>query len=126
MTAGDEITGSRYISLTTFRRDGRPVATPVWQAPHDGELFIVSEADAGKVKRLRNNTTVRVAVCDLRGRVAPNAPAADGTARLLSEVETAAARELIARRYLLSRIGNGLSRLLRLRRKPIIGIAVQL
>jgi PPOX class probable F420-dependent enzyme len=126
MTARDEIARSRYVSLTTYRRDGTPVATPVWQAPHDGELFIVSAAGAGKVKRLRHNSTVQVAVCDLRGRVAAGAPTASGTARLLSETETVSAREFIARKYLLSRIGNGLARLLRLRREPVIGIAIRL
>jgi PPOX class probable F420-dependent enzyme len=121
-----EIAGSRYVSLTTFRRDGRPVATPVWHVVHGEELLIVSDAAAGKVKRIRNNGRVVVTVCDFRGRSAPGAANAEGTARLLDETATAAGRTLLARKYLMSRLGNRLARLLRLRRPPVIAIAVTL
>jgi PPOX class probable F420-dependent enzyme len=121
-----DIARSRYVSLTTFRRDGTAVATPVWQVSDGDELFIVSEAAAGKVKRIRNSGRVVVTVCDMRGRITPGAPTATGTARLLDEAATATARSLLARRYLLSRLGNGFARLLRLRRPPLIGIAISL
>jgi len=58
-----------YLSLATFRRDGRAVETPVWFALHAGRLYVFSEARAGKVKRLRNFPRVRVAACGVRGRV---------------------------------------------------------
>ena len=58
-----------YINLATFRRDGRAVETPVWFAERDGRLYVFSAADAGKVKRLRNGDRIRVAPCDVRGRV---------------------------------------------------------
>ena len=44
-----------YISLVTFRRSGDAVQTPVWFAAYDGKLYVFSEADAWKVKRLRND-----------------------------------------------------------------------
>jgi PPOX class probable F420-dependent enzyme len=122
----DEIVRSRYVSLTTFRRDGTPVATPVWHVVDGDELVVISDADAGKVKRIRNSGRVVVTVCDIRGRIKPGAATADGTARLLDESRTAAGRKLLARKYLMSRIGNGFARLLRLRRPPVIGIAVTL
>ena len=60
----------RYVSLTTFRRDGTPVPTPVWFAPlADGRLAVVTEAHSGKRKRLRNDARCTVAACDVRGRV---------------------------------------------------------
>ena len=59
----------RYLSLATFRRDGRAVETPVWFALAGGRLYVFSEGDAGKVKRLRNDRRVRVAPCSVRGRV---------------------------------------------------------
>ena len=60
----------RYVSLTTFRRDGTPVPTPVWFAPlDDGRLAVVTDAEAGKRKRLRNDPRCTVAACDVRGRV---------------------------------------------------------
>ena len=120
----DEIVQSRYVSLTTYRRDGTPVATPVWHVPHKAELWIVTEAASGKVKRIRNNPQVRVAPCSVRGTVAPDAPTATGTARLLDDDETAQARKLLARRYVMSRAGNWFARLLRLRRPRMVGIIV--
>jgi uncharacterized protein len=126
MSPVDEIRKSRYVSLTTYRRDGTGVATAVWHVPRGGELFIVSEAAAWKVKRIRNNSRVVVTVCNVRGRIAPGAPSAEGTARLLDGAELEAGRALLARKYLMSRIGNWLTRILRLRRPPVIGIAVTL
>jgi PPOX class probable F420-dependent enzyme len=84
----------------------------------------VTEAASGKVKRIRNNPQVRVQPCSVRGTVAPDAPSATGTARLLDDDETALARKLLARRYVMSRAGNWFARLLRLRRPPMIGIVV--
>jgi PPOX class probable F420-dependent enzyme len=124
MTMADEIVRSRYISLTTYRKDGTPVTTPVWHVPHGAECWIVTEAGSGKVKRIRNNPEVLVAPCSLRGTVEPDAPSVTGTARLLDDAGTAQARKLLARRYVMSRAGNWFARLLRLRRPPMIGIVV--
>lgn len=124
MTVLDEIGRSRYVSLTTYRRNGTGVATPVWHVVNNGELLVVSDADAGKVKRIRNNSHVVVTVCDFRGRIAPGAPSAEGTARLLDEAGTRAGRALLARKYVLSRWGNWFAKVLHLRRRPVIGIVV--
>jgi PPOX class probable F420-dependent enzyme len=56
-----------YVSLATFRRDGREVRTPVWIAGGGGHYFVFSEGDAGKVKRIRVNPRVRLAACNVRG-----------------------------------------------------------
>ena len=58
-----------YISLATFRRDGRAVKTPVWFARRGERLYVFTEGDAGKVKRLRNGSRARVAACNVRGRL---------------------------------------------------------
>src|SRR6185503_11319584 len=58
-----------YISLATFRRDGREVPTPVWFARRGERLYVFTEGDAGKVKRLRNGPRARVAACNVVGRV---------------------------------------------------------
>jgi hypothetical protein len=63
-------------------------------------------------------------VCDMRGRVAPGAASAEGVARLLDEAGTLAARRLLARRYVTSRVGNWVARVLRLRRRPLVAISV--
>jgi len=124
MTVADEIVHSRYVGLTTYRKDGTPVTTPVWHVPQGAELWIVTEAGSGKVKRIRNNPQVLVQPCSVRGTVTPGAPSATGTARLLDDDDTVLARKLLARRYVMSRAGNWFARMLRLRRPPMIGIIV--
>lgn len=126
MTLDDQIARSKYVSLTTYRKDGTPVRTPVWQVPHDGELWIITEAKSYKVKRIRNDPRVKVTPCSVRGVVKPGAPTVTGTARVLDEAGTQKARDLVARRYFLSRAGNFFARLLRVRRPPMAGIVVSL
>ena len=88
---------SRYVSLTTFRRTGEPVATPVWAASDGGTLVVWTRAYSGKVKRLRHTSRVTVAPCDVRGRV--EGPAVEATAQLLDRAEWPAAQRALARRY---------------------------
>jgi PPOX class probable F420-dependent enzyme len=64
MTPGD----TRYIALTTNRRDGRPVTTPVWAAPLNGNLYVVTARSTGKVRRLRATDRVRFAPSNMNGR----------------------------------------------------------
>ncbi len=61
--------GHHYVSLTTFRKTGRPVSTPVWFAGDDHVLYVWTNARSGKVKRLRNNPAVTLAPCTYNGRV---------------------------------------------------------
>jgi hypothetical protein len=61
--------GEHYVSLVTFRKDGREVATPIWFAEEGGRIWAYSELSAGKVKRLRNNTNIRLAPCTASGKV---------------------------------------------------------
>ena len=124
MTTVDEIGAAKYVSLTTYRKDGTAVTTPVWQVASGGEVIIVTEANSWKVKRIRNNSQVVVTVSDFRGRVAPGAASAKGEARLLDEAGTVEARALLARKYLMSRLGNGVAKLFHVRRPPMIGIVV--
>jgi len=58
-----------YLSLATFRKTGVAVATPVWFALAGDRFYVFTEARSGKVKRLRNDPRIRVAACNVRGRV---------------------------------------------------------
>ena len=60
---------AQYINLETFKKSGDGVKTPVWAAPLEGKLVVFTEGKAFKVKRIRNNSKVRVAPCDVRGKV---------------------------------------------------------
>jgi hypothetical protein len=63
------LASQRYISLTTFKRDGTPVSTPVWVVSDDGERLLVwSAAKTWKVRRLRRDSRVLVAASNFRGR----------------------------------------------------------
>jgi len=78
-----ELDQHRYMTLSTFRRSGAEVATPVWFAAAGGRLYVFTAGDSGKVKRLRHSSRARVAPSDARGRV--QGAWRDATARLVSE-----------------------------------------
>jgi uncharacterized protein len=96
-----------YVSLTTFRRSGEPVSTPVWVARDGDEIVVITIDDVGKTKRLAHTPRVQLRQCDARGAVAEGAPTHQGTARVVrSPEEIAAVRRAIGRKYLLARLGN--------------------
>ena len=77
---------AKYVQLTTFRRTGEGVPTPVWFAPSvdDPTLFAVISVDnTGKTKRLAHTKRVELRACDMRGRVAEGTPTYAGTARVV-------------------------------------------
>ena len=86
----------RFASLTTWRKSGEPVSTPVWFAVADGNAYVVSRG-AGKVKRIRNNPNVELAPCTSRGR-ATGAPI-PGTARILDPELSSSVRRAFRRKY---------------------------
>lgn len=124
MTVLDELSRSRYVSLTTYRKNGTGVATPVWHAVDGGELFLSTTLDSWKVKRIRNNARVVVAVCGPRGHIAEGAPCAEGTARILDAAGTETVRRLLARKYLTVRLTLMLRRVLGLKQRPAVAIVV--
>jgi len=88
---------STYVSLTTFRRTGVPVPTPVWAAPDAETLVVWTRTDSGKVKRLRHTSKVTVAPCDIRGRV--DGPAVDGVAEFVPHTDWPGALAALRRSY---------------------------
>ncbi len=79
----EHLRGHKYCLLVTYKRTEEAVPTPVWFGLHDGRLYVRSEANAAKVKRVRNDPRVRVAPCTVRGR--PLGPPAEGQARVLEQ-----------------------------------------
>jgi PPOX class probable F420-dependent enzyme len=59
---------SRYIALTTYRRDGWPVTTPVWAVVLDGKHYVFTASRTGKARRVRATGRVRFAPCSMNGR----------------------------------------------------------
>lgn len=71
-----------FVSLTTFRRNGAGVSTPVWIARDGDELIVTTPRRSGKVKRLRNDPRVTLAPCDRRGQVADGAAVVEANATI--------------------------------------------
>ena len=97
MTSLNLLGQAKYISLTTFRKDGTPVATPVWLVRDGDTLRVITQSDSGKAKRLRNGSRVLVAPCDARGRL--KGAQVEGVATLQDDAETAQTARLVESRY---------------------------
>ena len=79
----EHLRGHKYCVLVTYKRSGEAVPTPVWFGLGEGKLYVRSEADGAKVKRIRNDPRVRVAPSTVRGK--PLGPPAEGRARVLAQ-----------------------------------------
>jgi uncharacterized protein len=102
MPVPSEIKGQKYISLSTFRKNGNPVPTPVWFGEKDEKLYVMTRSDSGKYKRIKNNGKVRIAPCTIRGKITgPEFPA---TARILPPEDWSWARKTVEQKYWLARI----------------------
>jgi len=90
----------KYMLLTTFRRDGTPVATPVWVVGLDGDTVgFWTSSGSGKAKRLAHTARVTVQPCDARGRLKDGTAAIDATARLVTGDELEAIRKRVVAKY---------------------------
>ncbi|KAA0111830.1 PPOX class F420-dependent oxidoreductase [Mycolicibacterium sp. P1-5] len=89
---------SRYALLRTYRRDGRPVDTPIW-FHLDGHTLVFRTRVGPKTKRIVNNPRVELRVCDHQGRVPDNAHTVTGQATLLSDAAAEAANRQLHQRY---------------------------
>ncbi|QIJ66194.1 PPOX class F420-dependent oxidoreductase [Streptomyces sp. JB150] len=87
----------KYLLITSYRRNGTGVGTPVWVVEDEGALGVWTAADSWKVKRIRANPSVRIAPCDVRGN--PTGDAVEATAEIVDAATTARYRGLIARKY---------------------------
>ena len=92
----------KYVSLTTFRRDGTPVSTPVWFVAENGNLLVETDGNSYKVKRIRRNDNVTVATCNATGRVAGDVIPAH--AAILPAEELPRVERLLHRKYRLDYI----------------------
>jgi PPOX class probable F420-dependent enzyme len=108
MTATDQalerFADQKTVLLTTYKRDGTPVGTPVSIVVQDGRAYFRTWDTAGKAKRLRNNPEIEIAPFRDQlglptGRGQVTGPAVRGTARLLSDAEARPVRRLLAGKY---------------------------
>jgi hypothetical protein len=88
---------AEYVLLTTFRKDGTPVPTPVWVVRIGDELRVWTIRDSGKVKRIRRAGRAQIAPCTIRGN--PRGLSIDATAALLPDSEAPAVLNALASKY---------------------------
>jgi PPOX class probable F420-dependent enzyme len=93
----ESLHGQQFVSLTTYRRNGVGVLTPVSPVVRDAKLYFLTMSETGKVKRLRNNPRVTLAASTANGRL--TGPRIEGTARRLSEAESAGLRSEFRRAW---------------------------
>jgi PPOX class probable F420-dependent enzyme len=67
--------GNPFIALTTYRKNGAPVMTPVWFVKQSEKLFIWTAIDSGKAKRVKNNPCVQLGPSNHSGKLLGQAEA---------------------------------------------------
>ena len=109
----------KYVSLTTFRKAGEAVVTPMWFAESNGTIYAGTGVNAGKIKRIRHTERVTLAACSVSGKITGSE--IEGLARVVSEPqEVSEAQTALSKKYGLTRslyyfILNAISTI---RRKP--------
>ena len=78
------ISDEKYVLITTFRKNGDAVSSPVWIAPlADGTAGFTTEDGSGKVKRIRNNPRVTLQPCSVKGTVKHGSAVVEASAAVL-------------------------------------------
>jgi uncharacterized protein len=94
------IASEKYVSFTSFRKDGTPVSLPVWIVDlGDGTVGFTTSADSFKVKRVRRNPSVTLQPCTARGKVAPGAVSVNGTATIVDGAAHDRVWALVRKKY---------------------------
>ena len=93
----DTLGAAPYVLVTSYRKDGRAVPTPVWVVRDGDAIAIWTVHDSGKVKRIRRDGTVLVGPCDLRGRL--TGEEVPGQAIILTPTESARIKDLLKQKY---------------------------
>jgi len=93
----EQFLNHKYVNLETYRKSGKAVCTPVWFVVDNDTVYVVTTKETGKVKRLRNNQSVRIAPCGFRGEL--KGEWVSGTARFAEKDESEKALALRKKKY---------------------------
>ena len=80
-----DVDAAKYVSFVTYKKDGTPVATPVWVVPYDGGYAFTTDPTAYKVRRIKNDARATLTVCNSRGKIVEGATTHIGSALLLDD-----------------------------------------
>jgi len=94
------------LNLETFRKSGEGVRTPIWFAAEPSatldspaaKLYLYTVGNTGKIKRIRNNPRVRIAPCDMRGKLLGEW--VDARAEIVTGAEAAHGMSLLDKKYM--------------------------
>lgn len=92
-----ELSKFKYINIETYRKNGSGVRTPIWFIIYQGIIFFRTDAKSGKVKRIRNNSHVKIAPCDIRGNL--KGTWFDGKAKFADSKESSIVFTMIDKKY---------------------------
>jgi uncharacterized protein len=82
------LAAQKFVSLTTYKKNGDAVATPMWVGRDGDHLFVWTPADSAKIKRVRNNPQVTLVPCGRFGKPNNDAEPVGGTAEVITEPAT--------------------------------------
>ena len=101
-SALEQFRDQAYVSLETYKKSGQGVPTPVWFCIDHGVMYVSAPTHTGKIKRIRNNSQVRIAACNAWGKI--KGPWVEGRARFADAAETQAAERLLKKKYHVQRM----------------------
>lgn len=94
------IADEKYVLLTTFRKNGDAVPSPVWiVALADGKAGFTTDEVSGKIKRIRNNSKVTLQPCSMKGAPKAGSSIIDATAEVLLGADAQPTRDAIHKKY---------------------------
>ena len=93
----EDFADHKYLRLTSFRKDGTGVPTPVWFAYSTGKLYFFTTTKTWKVKRIQNNPKVEICPCSYKGKV--EGKSFEATARILEGSEAQKAKSYLQAKY---------------------------
>ena len=94
-----DLDAAKYVSFTTYKKDGNPVSLPVWVVPFEGGYAFTTDHDAFKVKRVRRDPRATLAVSTFKGLVAADATVHQGTAVVLDGPDSQRVAGLVRKKY---------------------------
>lgn len=93
----DALEGHKYVTLTTFKKSGEAVSTPLWFALVDGRAYMTTPPDSGKMKRIRNDPRVVISPSNARGK--SKGESIQGIARPIEGDSTERAEKALREKY---------------------------
>ncbi len=94
-----DLDDAKYVSFTSYKKDGTPVSLPVWIVPFDGGYAFTTDTYSYKVKRIKNDARASLAVSNMKGAVVDGTTVYEGAAVVLEQDDVKRVAELVKAKY---------------------------